>query len=120
MADLNPAPRGYPIKLVRDNTPDIVNPSEEPGSLWYSTMFVGVPEELTRLLKLKLSEEVGEFLVDGGVDELRDVQAVIDGLVANLGLDREEFRTAVDTDPRGGFLKAVVMLGHHDEFDGEA
>jgi hypothetical protein len=32
---LQPAPGGYPIKLVRDRTPAIINASGEPGALFY-------------------------------------------------------------------------------------
>lgn len=41
MPELEPAPEGYPIKLVRDRTAQIVNPSGKPGDLWYRT----TPEE---------------------------------------------------------------------------
>lgn len=131
MAELKPAPAGYPIKLVRDRTPEIVNSSGEPGRLWYEKRgrIVGPPvspagsqmvEERIRLLRLKLAEELGEYLVDGGIEELADVQAVVDALAEAHGEPPVEFRARVNHDPRGGFFDGVVMVGRHDEFDGGA
>lgn len=111
---LQPAPDGYPIKLVRDRTAAIVNPSGEPGSLWYGG---AQKSDYVRLLRLKLAEEVGEFLVDGSVAELQDVQAVIDALVRAQGMTADEFRARVDADPRGGFFDGIIMLGRHGEYD---
>lgn len=114
---LTPAPSGYPIKLVRDNTPQILNGSGEPGALWYAETPTEMPAYL-RMLRLKLSEEVGEFLVDGGFGELRDVLAVIEAFAVAMGSDLDGLVRALRDDPRGGFLRAVVMYGHHPEFDG--
>lgn len=109
---LAPAPSGYPIKLVRDNTPEIVNSTGEPGDLWYEE--AGYDE---RLLRLKLAEEVGEFLVDGGIGELVDVLAVIEALATEHGTDLDALCRIVADDPRGGFNAGVVMYGRHDEYD---
>ena len=114
---MKPSPHGYPIKLVRDGTPDILNASGDPGDLWYQRLEVGDSEMRIRLLRLKLTEEVGEFLVDGGIDELSDVLAVVEGLAATYGLSLDELTAKFRDDPRGGFLTAVVMYGRHPEFD---
>lgn len=111
MGDLRPAPLGYPIKLVRDNTPSILNGTGKPGDLWYET----VPkQDVLRFLRLKLAEEVAEYLIDGGADELSDVYAVVMGL-ANL--HDVDIADLVEADPRGGFLAGVMMYGKHPEFD---
>lgn len=57
---LHPAPAGYPIKLVRDLTPEILNSTGDPGDLWYGPIPEGT--EPKRWLKLKLVEEAGEYL----------------------------------------------------------
>jgi predicted house-cleaning noncanonical NTP pyrophosphatase (MazG superfamily) len=115
---LDPAPDGYPIKLVRDYTQRVINPSETPGELWYGPMPFKGTGERQRWLKMKLMEEVGEFLVDGGVSELTDVVAVIQALAPELGATIEDLIVDVRKDERGGFLKGVMMYGRHQEFDG--
>jgi predicted house-cleaning noncanonical NTP pyrophosphatase (MazG superfamily) len=113
--DLVPHPGGYPIKLVRDGTPNVLNASGIPGDLWYGTAPVG---HRLRWLRLKLAEELGEYLVDGGVDELADVVAVIEALADEHGISFAELLTRVDNHPRGGFARGVMMFGRHAEFDG--
>jgi predicted house-cleaning noncanonical NTP pyrophosphatase (MazG superfamily) len=117
MSPLTPAPKGYPIKLVRDNTADIVNPSAEPGELWYEALPFDF-EAWQRQLNLKLGEEVTEYLTDGGVDELRDVLAVVQSLCVNVhGITLSDLIDRMEQDPRGGFLHGVVMYGRHKECD---
>jgi len=113
MPDLIPAPNGYPIKLVRDGTASVINGSGEAGELFYGP----AKGDTMRWLRLKLAEEVGEYLVDGGFDELADVQAVLEALSVAHGRSVEELRTAVESHPRGGFSEAVMMYGRHAEFD---
>lgn len=113
-----PAPDGYPIKLVRDGTPQILNASGEPGDLFYSTDGRASAERW-RWLKLKLSEEVGEYLVDGGSDELVDVIAVIDALASAHGCSLAELVDRFESSERGGFRHGVMMYGRHEEFDGQ-
>lgn len=116
MTVLKPAPEGYPIKLVRDHTARIVNPSGEPGDLWYEE---APPEELSRALRLKLAEEVAEFLVDGGLDELADVLAVVEGIArTEFRVQLEQLHDHARADRRGGFLTGQMMYGRHPEFDG--
>lgn len=110
---LTPAPGGYPIKIVRDRTPDILNSTGEPGALWYGP----AKGDRSRWLRLKLAEEVGEYLVDGGFGELRDVLAVVAALACEHGSDLAGLLQAFKDDPRGGFEEGVMMYGHHPEFD---
>lgn len=115
MAELTPAPQGYPIKLVRDRTPMIVNATGKPGELWYGS---APREDVVRGLRLKLAEEVGEYLVDGGEQELADIMAVVEALAGHAhGLPLSGLLDTVRDDPRGGFLAGVMMYGRHAEFD---
>jgi len=109
--DLPPAPDGYPIKLVRDGTQAKLNPTGEPGDLWYGPC---PPERVDRFLRLKLAEEVGEFLVDGSANELADVLAVIYAISERHGWNVTDLAA---NHPRGGFYNHVMMFGRHDEYD---
>lgn len=116
MNDLTPAPKGYPIKLVWDKTPAILNSTGKPGTLWYGPC----EGDLGRLLRKKLGEEVTEYLVDGGLGELRDVLSVVAALAKVHGSDLEELTALSKADPRGPIESGVMMYGHHEEFDGHA
>lgn len=113
MTDLLPTPEGYPIKLVRDDTPLIINTSGRPGELFYRRLHI---EEAMKHLKLKLSEEVAEYLLaDGeGIDELVDIHAVVESLAWHLGVDLDE---RLAEDERGTFRRPMMMYGRHPEFD---
>lgn len=111
---MEPHPNGYPIKLVRDNTPAIINATGEPGDLYY----VAGAEDMDRLLRLKLAEEVTEFIIDGGWNELRDVLAVVEALAERADHGGLSALTAsMRADPRGGFRRGVMMFGRHSEYD---
>lgn len=112
---LSPAPKGYPIKLVRDRTPEIINFSGEPGDLFYAP-FDGKDSERYAWLRKKLLEEVGEFLIDGGLSELADVVVVIEAIAALQGTTIEALGVHGRGD-RGGFTQAVMMYGRHPEYD---
>ena len=114
--DLQPAPAGYPIKLVRDKTPDVLNGSGEPGELFYGP----ATGDRMRWLRLKLAEELGEYLVDGGYAELLDVLAVIEALAIEHGRSFSYAVAALKVHPRGRFRDAVMMYGRHPEFDGDS
>lgn len=109
---LRPAPRGYPIKIVRDLTAEIINASGEPGDLWYGET---PADDRMRFLRLKLAEELGEYLIDQGANELADVYAIVLALAVEHGVNLNEMYLA---DKRGGFSDAVMMYGRHEEFDG--
>lgn len=113
MTVLRPAPNGYPIKLVRDRTHEIINATGKPGDLFYAPTI----KDLDRWLRQKLLEEVGEYIVAPSVSELADVLAVVEGLAKVHGLTLSELRKKMDSDPRGGFLTGQMMYGRHPEFD---
>lgn len=111
---LVPAPDGHPIKLVRDNTAAIINTSGEPGALFYAP---SPPDPDNRWLRKKLLEEVAEYVVDGGLPELRDVFVVVLALAEAEGSGLVGLMRMMEEDPRGGFSRRVMMYGHHPEFD---
>lgn len=113
---LQPRPDGYPIKLVRDRTPQIINSSGEPGELFYRPLTPD--EDRAKWLRKKLVEEVGEYLIDGGPTELRDVFIVLLELAHEHALDLDRLLELVRDDPRGLFRDGVMMCGRHPEFDG--
>lgn len=111
---LTPAPDGYPIKLVRDRMPEIINGTGEHGDLFYRSI---PPEERPSWLRKKLGEEVLEYLVDGGRGELAQVLAVVVELAHVHGTTIGGLIRDVADDPRGGFANGMMMYGYHREFD---
>jgi predicted house-cleaning noncanonical NTP pyrophosphatase (MazG superfamily) len=117
VTDLRPAPKGYPIKLVRDATEGIINSSGKPGELFYDEL----PDtDRAAWLRKKLLEEVGEYLVEPGLDELADVLAVVEALTVEHDSAFDELCERMWADPRGGFLTGRMMRGYHPEFDGQS
>src|SRR6266478_8360969 len=112
---LIPKPTGHPIKLVRDRTPQVVNSTGTPGGLFYRRL-EGTDDRMP-LLKKKLGEEVTEFLIDEGFEELCDVYAVILGIAHAMGHSSDDLEKDLSEDIRGGFFNGIVMYGHHSEFD---
>ncbi len=113
--DLNPAPDGYPIKIVRDGTPRVINSTGKPGELFYAA----ISQNLDRVewLCRKLGEEVVEYLIGRTTGELCDVLAVIEALLIAHGETLDSALESLRTHPRGGFSHAVMMYGRHPEFD---
>jgi predicted house-cleaning noncanonical NTP pyrophosphatase (MazG superfamily) len=118
MSPLIPAPDGYPIKIVRDRTPEVVNASGEPGTLFYGE-FPGSKAEHHAWLRRKLIEEAAEYCEGRTLSELCDVLAVIEGLAYLHGTNLDGLVPTMRADVRGGFTEGVMMYGHHPEFDGE-
>lgn len=112
MTRLTPAPAtGYVIKLVRDNTPDLINSSGEPGDLFYRQ---GEPMEVWPCLLAKVGEETTEFLLAQSTNELVDLHIAVLACAERMGVDLD---AEVEKDERGGFSKGILMCGHHKEFD---
>lgn len=98
----------YPIKLVRDDIAKVA-PNVKGGKveLWQ----VGQTTHV-RLLKAKLLEEVGEYIIGGGIEELADIQEVIDALARVAeGHGPDELRAVKvrKLRQRGGFFGGTVM-----------
>lgn len=91
MAELKPQAKGYPIKLVRDRTAEIVNPSGVPGSLWYGP----TTGDRGPALRRKLGEEITEYLEELGMDELLDAVAVVEGLANYHGVTMRDLSRIV-------------------------
>jgi predicted house-cleaning noncanonical NTP pyrophosphatase (MazG superfamily) len=98
---------GYTIKLVRDRIEEVgparaIDYEEVTGSIQHR-----------KLLRVKLMEEVGEYLVDPSVEELADIyQVLVDLAVTDLGSDIGEVRSLsrAKAEERGGFAYGVVMV----------
>ncbi len=93
-------------KLVRDNIPEQLRSK----NISFEERIANDEEYKQELVK-KLSEELTEFLVDGNIEELADLQEVINALkelpeYANL----EEVRLAKLAD-KGGFEKMIILKG---------
>lgn len=108
---------GYPIKLVRDRLRDLKCVHDGTVQIWQ----VG-SNTRQKLLKAKLLEEVGEYLIDGGIEELADILEVVEALaVVWEGSDFEELRS-IQLDKRrerGGFQLGHVMFAYPPESAGE-
>ena len=68
-------------KLVRDNIPSLCKNPE-------TRILDDV--EYTAALKLKLQEEVGEYLQDNNIEELADIIEVVEALAENQGSSLRE------------------------------
>lgn len=112
MTDLAPHADGYPVKLVRDGTTDVIG---EHGTVFYGNL---PPSEREPWLRRKLIEEVAEYVADPSLGELADVYAVVEGLAYAAGYHVDDLRAMLEADRRGGFLEGRIMLAHHPEFDG--
>ncbi|MCO8265958.1 nucleoside triphosphate pyrophosphohydrolase [Haloferax sp. AB510] len=93
-------------KLVRDDIPRIVRESGETP-----VVHVADDEEFDRRLREKLVEEAEEFAESGRVEELADVYAVVDAVLARRDEDWETVQTAAreKAAERGGFEDGVVL-----------
>lgn len=91
----------YPIKLVRDFVPDMVN---NRGDVYFGPL--PEDEDPEKWLIKKLVEEVAEFVADPTDKELLDIYAVVDAFASRRRLDLDRMHR---DDPRGGFHDMVVM-----------
>lgn len=101
-----------PGKLVRDLIPEIIrSKGREP------IIREADGAEYRARLRLKLLEEVGEFLdadIEQAPEELADVLEVVYALAADLGVNRgrlDEIR-AGKAHERGAFSRRIVWLGN--------
>jgi superfamily II DNA or RNA helicase/HKD family nuclease/predicted house-cleaning noncanonical NTP pyrophosphatase (MazG superfamily) len=109
---MSPAP---PEKLIRDRIPELAAAEQRQLALRQAS-----PDEMARLLGLKLVEETHEVLdavragsATGILDELADLQTVIEAIGARHGLSRQDIdqRAAEKLTKRGGFDAGWVLQG---------
>ena len=94
-------------KLVRDKIPTII---ETRGDV-AKTRHLSDDEEFLDALKVKLQEEVSEFLADDSLDELADILEVIHGILLAKGVnfpELERIRASKHAE-RGGFEGRVFL-----------
>ena len=94
-------------KLVRDNIPSIC---EQNGSIPKTKILD--QEAYTAALKMKLQEEVNEYLADNTIEELADIMEVIQALAENQGVSLD---AVMDTKQRkqnknGAFQKRIYLI----------
>jgi len=93
-------------KLIRDRIPEIISENGE-------TPIVRIldEEEYERELNKKLQEEVGEYLVDGNIEELADIEEVLRALVTLKGVSFEDFDKMREKkcEKRGAFNNRVFL-----------
>jgi predicted house-cleaning noncanonical NTP pyrophosphatase (MazG superfamily) len=97
----------YPIKLVRDEIQNVPNVVGSEVKVWA----VGQTTHV-ELLKAKLLEEVGEYLLAPSVEELADIMEVVEALGrVHHGRTWSQLRSRQHTKrkERGGFLGGSVM-----------
>ena len=96
-------------KLVRDKIPQIARANGEDP-------IISIADEIQyrELLRLKLIEEVEEFVASDDVEELADVLEVIRALVVELGTDPEWLERIREqkASTRGGFSQRIVWYGN--------
>ncbi|MBQ8043740.1 MAG: nucleoside triphosphate pyrophosphohydrolase [Clostridia bacterium] len=93
-------------KLVRDKIPDIIRENGETP-----TIRILDDEEYARELNKKLQEEVNEYIVDGNIEELADIEDVLRALVALKGVSYEDFDKMRESkcEKRGAFKDKVFL-----------
>ncbi len=93
-------------KLVRDRIPEIIRTKGE-------TPLVRIlgDEEYENELSKKLQEEVNEYLADGNIEELADIEEVLRALVALKGVPYEDFDKMREKkcEQRGAFKDRVFL-----------
>lgn len=94
-------------KLVRDNIPDICLKNNETPV----TRILDENEYISAL-KIKLQEEVNEFIESDDITELADILEVVDALAAvgNSSLDRVLEIKNKKADANGKFDKRIFLL----------
>jgi predicted house-cleaning noncanonical NTP pyrophosphatase (MazG superfamily) len=108
---------GYVVKLVRDRVHQRIGGNRD---ILYER--VGSRQDHVRLLRAKLVEEVGEYLIDPSRGELADIfeavrsLAVVDQRTSMLEIEEIADAKVIE---RGGFLEGMVMVATDDGAVGE-
>ena len=93
-------------KLVRDKIPEIIRGNGE-----IPTIRILNDEEYEKELNKKLKEEVDEYLADGSIEELCDIEEVIRALIEFKQVSYEEFNSQRESkcEKRGAFKDRVFL-----------
>ena len=93
-------------KLVRDKILDIIQNEKK-----VFTFHIADAEEYTEKLKMKLQEEVQEFLDSEKVEELADIIEVIHSIAKNHGISIQELEKIREkkAEIRGSFTKRFIL-----------
>ena len=94
-------------KLVRDRIPEIIRQN---GSECDTRTLD--QHEFQHHLKIKLKEEVAEYLDSDSVDELADIMEVLHALAAVHGVDAGELERLRQekAEARGGFQERILLI----------
>ena len=95
-----------PNKLVRDKIPEIIK-SDGKNPITH----IASEEEYWDRLKLKLNEEVSEFLEDNTQEELADILEVIYALCEHKNWSQQEIETIrkIKSEEKGSFEKRIIL-----------
>tara|TARA_R110002012_G_scaffold165133_2_gene327424 strand:- start:255 stop:566 length:312 start_codon:yes stop_codon:yes gene_type:complete len=93
-------------KLIRDKIPMIMS---KEGKKFKT--HVATDEEYRKKLKIKLLEEVQEFLEDPCIEELADIAEVFGALIPALGYTIDQLETVVRKKKKikGAFRKKIIL-----------
>ena len=94
-------------KLVRDRIPQIALEKSNEKLEFY----VASNDEFLKELKIKLQEEVDEFLASDDLLELADILEVLYALAKEFGMTREDLELARKKKEfaRGGFERKIIL-----------
>lgn len=99
-------------KLVRDKIPEIIKSQGK-------TCDYNILDDADYFdeLKLKLEEEVHEYIENPCIEELADIGEVMLTLMNNMGITIEELQNAMlkKREERGGFSNKVFLQRVHDD-----
>lgn len=93
-------------KLVRDKIPEIIKANGE-----IPTVRILDDEEYVQELNKKLKEEVNEYLTDGNVEELADIEEVLRALLELKGVSYDNFDKMREEkcEKRGAFKERIFL-----------
>jgi predicted house-cleaning noncanonical NTP pyrophosphatase (MazG superfamily) len=93
-------------KLIRDRIPEII---EKHGNK--AIVEVLDEQDFAKYLKLKLAEEMQEYLDSGSVEELADLVEVVYALLDCAGVSHAEFEAIrkAKVEERGSFTKKLLL-----------
>ena len=93
-------------KLVRDRIPEIIRRNGETP-----TVRILGNEEYEKELNKKLQEEVNEYLADGNIEELADVEEVLRALISLKGVSYQDFDKMREEkcERRGAFKERIFL-----------